>query len=297
VDLRDDGAGELLSEIKALGRKALFVKANVGVAADVNEAARAILESFGKVDVLVNNAGITRDGLLLRMDEKDWDAVIEVNLKGTFNCTKAFLREMLKRRSGRIVNVSSVIGFIERRQSNYAASGGIVGFTVRGEEVASRGITVNAVAPGFIDTPMTRVLSEEAREPPADNPDGKGGLLGGRGQRGCFFCLIVHHISPATLTRTANARLKLDRGVNLSMAFSEDRVKQIIMDQLGVSADQVTPQASFIDDLGADSLDTVELVMALEEEFDIEIPDEDAEKMKTVQDALDYLKKHVGEAK
>jgi acyl carrier protein len=81
------------------------------------------------------------------------------------------------------------------------------------------------------------------------------------------------------------------------MAFSEDRVKQIIMDQLGVSADQVTPQASFIDDLGADSLDTVELVMALEEEFDIEIPDEDAEKMKTVQDALDYLKKHVGETK
>jgi acyl carrier protein len=81
------------------------------------------------------------------------------------------------------------------------------------------------------------------------------------------------------------------------MAFSEERVKQIIMDQLGVSADQVTPQASFIDDLGADSLDTVELVMALEEEFDIEIPDEDAEKMKTVQDALEYLKKHVGEAK
>ena len=81
------------------------------------------------------------------------------------------------------------------------------------------------------------------------------------------------------------------------MAFSEDRVKQIIMDQLGVSADQVTPQASFIDDLGADSLDTVELVMALEEEFDIEIPDEDAEKMKTVQDALDYLKKHVVETK
>jgi len=81
------------------------------------------------------------------------------------------------------------------------------------------------------------------------------------------------------------------------MAFSEEQVKQIIMDQLGVSADQVTPQASFIDDLGADSLDTVELVMALEEEFDIEIPDEDAEKMKTVQDALDYLKKHVGETK
>ena len=166
VDLRDDGAEELLSEIKALGRKALFVKANVGVAADVDQAAKAILESFGKVDVLVNNAGITRDGLLLRMDEKDWDAVIEVNLKGTFNCTKAFLREMLKRRSGRIINVSSVIGFIGNAgQSNYAASkAGIVGFTKSvAKEVASRGITVNAVAPGFIDTPMTRVLSEEAR--------------------------------------------------------------------------------------------------------------------------------------
>jgi 3-oxoacyl-[acyl-carrier protein] reductase len=157
----------VLSEIQALGRKALFAKANVSVAADVDKAARTILESFGKVDILVNNAGITRDGLLLRMDEKDWDAVIEVNLKGTFNCTKAFLREMLKRRSGRIVNVSSVIGFIGNAgQSNYAASkAGIVGFTKSvAKEVASRGITVNAVAPGFIDTPMTRVLSDEARQ-------------------------------------------------------------------------------------------------------------------------------------
>ena len=167
VDLKDDGVEDVLSEIQALGRKALFAKANVSVAADVDKAARTILESFGKVDILVNNAGITRDGLLLRMDEKDWDAVIEVNLKGTFNCTKAFLREMLKRRSGRIVNVSSVIGFIGNAgQSNYAASkAGIVGFTKSvAKEVASRGITVNAVAPGFIDTPMTRVLSDEARQ-------------------------------------------------------------------------------------------------------------------------------------
>jgi 3-oxoacyl-[acyl-carrier protein] reductase len=166
VDLKEEGADELLSEIQALGRKALFAKANVGLAEDVDKAAKLILDSFGKVDVLVNNAGITRDGLLLRMDEKDWDAVIQVNLKGTFNCTKAFLREMLKRRYGRIVNVSSVIGFIGNAgQSNYAASkAGIVAFTKSvAKEVASRGITVNAVAPGFIDTPMTRVLSEEAR--------------------------------------------------------------------------------------------------------------------------------------
>jgi len=180
VDLKDDGVEELLSELKAFGRKAMFAKANVSVAADVDKAAKDILEAFGKVDILVNNAGITRDGLLLRMDEKDWDAVIEVNLKGTFNCTKAFLREMLKRRSGRIVNVSSVIGFIGNAgQANYGASkAGIVGFTKSvAKEVASRGITVNAVAPGFIDTPMTRVLSEEARQSLLSTiPMGKVGL-------------------------------------------------------------------------------------------------------------------------
>ncbi|MBN1504828.1 MAG: SDR family NAD(P)-dependent oxidoreductase, partial [Candidatus Eisenbacteria bacterium] len=129
MDLKDEGVEDLLSELKALGGKALFVKANVSSASDVERAAREILESFGKVDILINNAGITKDGLVLRMDEKDWDAVIDVNLKGTFNCTKAFLREMLKRRNGRIVNVSSVIGFIGNTgQANYAASkAGVVG--------------------------------------------------------------------------------------------------------------------------------------------------------------------------
>ena len=167
VDLKDDGIEEVLSEITTLGRKGLFVKANVSVVDEVDKAAKTILESFGKVDILVNNAGITRDGLLLRMDEKEWDAVIAVNLKGTFNCTKAFIREMLKRRSGRIVNISSVIGFMGNAgQSNYAASkAAVVGFTKSvAKEVASRGITVNAVAPGFIDTAMTRVLSDEARQ-------------------------------------------------------------------------------------------------------------------------------------
>jgi len=167
VDLKDEGIEEVLSEITTLGRKGLFVKANVSVVDEVDKAAKTILESFGKVDILVNNAGITRDGLLLRMDEKEWDAVIAVNLKGTFNCTKAFIREMLKRRSGRIVNISSVIGFMGNAgQSNYAASkAAVVGFTKSvAKEVASRGITVNAVAPGFIDTAMTRVLSDEARQ-------------------------------------------------------------------------------------------------------------------------------------
>lgn len=167
IDLKDEGAEELLGEVRSLGRKSLFAKANVASITEVEKAAEVVQEALGKVDILVNNAGITRDALLLRMDEADWDCVIAVNLKGTFNCTKAFLRDMLKRRYGRIINVSSVIGFMGNAgQSNYAASkAGIVGFTKSvAKEVASRGITVNAVAPGYIDTAMTRALSEEARQ-------------------------------------------------------------------------------------------------------------------------------------
>jgi 3-oxoacyl-[acyl-carrier protein] reductase len=167
VDLKEEGSPELLAEIKTLGRKALFVKADVSSTSDVDGAAKSILESMGNIDVLVNNAGITRDTLLMRMDESSWDSVIAVNLKGTFNCTRAFLRGMMKRRSGRIVNVSSVVGIMGNAgQSNYAASkAGVIGFTKSvAKEVASRGITVNAVAPGFIDTEMTRAIPEEARE-------------------------------------------------------------------------------------------------------------------------------------
>jgi 3-oxoacyl-[acyl-carrier protein] reductase len=166
MDMKDQGSAELLSEIRNLGRKALFVKANVALAPEVESAARAILDSLEKVDILVNNAGITRDALLIRMDEKSWDSVLEVNLKGTFNCTRVFLKEMLKRRYGRIINVSSVVGIMGNAgQSNYAASkAGVIGFAKSvAKEVASRGITVNAVAPGFIDTAMTQVLSEQAK--------------------------------------------------------------------------------------------------------------------------------------
>jgi 3-oxoacyl-[acyl-carrier protein] reductase len=166
MDMKDEGSAELLSEIKNFGRTYLFVKANVALMSDVEAAAKSILESLGKVDILVNNAGITRDALLVRMEEKGWDSVIEVNLKGTFNCTRVFLKEMLKHRYGRIVNISSVVGIMGNAgQSNYAASkAGVIGFAKSvAKEVASRGITVNAVAPGFIDTAMTQVLSTEAR--------------------------------------------------------------------------------------------------------------------------------------
>ncbi len=135
--------------------------------AAVQKTGAQILEDFGRVDILVNNAGVTRDGLSMRMSPEDWDTVLNTNLKGAFNFTQALQRSMIKQRSGRIINISSVIGLIGNAgQSNYAASkAGLIGFTKSlAREFASRGITVNAVAPGLIETDMTAVLSEEVRK-------------------------------------------------------------------------------------------------------------------------------------
>jgi 3-oxoacyl-[acyl-carrier protein] reductase len=133
----------------------------------VQEAGTRILEDFGRVDILVNNAGVTRDTLLMRMSPEDWDTVLNTNLRGAFNFTQAVQRSMIKQRSGRIINISSVIGLIGNAgQANYAASkAGLIGFTKSvARELASRGITVNAVAPGLIETDMTSVLSDEIRK-------------------------------------------------------------------------------------------------------------------------------------
>ena len=135
--------------------------------ASVQQIGARILEDFGRVDILVNNAGVTRDGLSMRMSTEDWDTVLNTNLKGAFNFVQAVQRPMIKQRSGRIINISSVIGLIGNAgQANYAASkAGLIGFTKSlAREVASRGITVNAVAPGLIETDMTAVLSEEIRK-------------------------------------------------------------------------------------------------------------------------------------
>ncbi len=135
--------------------------------AAVQQIGAQILEEFGRVDILVNNAGVTRDGLSMRMSTEDWDTVLNTNLKGAFNFVQAIQRPMLKQRSGRIINISSVIGLIGNAgQANYAASkAGLIGFTKSlAREMASRGITVNAVAPGLIETDMTAVLSEEIRK-------------------------------------------------------------------------------------------------------------------------------------
>jgi 3-oxoacyl-[acyl-carrier protein] reductase len=166
VDLKVEFCAETVQKAQELGRKAWSFAANVSEAASVTAAAEQILAATGKVDILVNNAGITKDGLLMRLSEADWDAVLDINLKGTFLFTKAFSRSFLRQQSGRIVNIASVIGLIGNAgQCNYGASkAGVIGFTKSAaRELASRGITVNAIAPGFIETAMTAKLSPEAR--------------------------------------------------------------------------------------------------------------------------------------
>lgn len=157
----------IAAEITKKGGKATAYSVDVANGAQVAGTCEKIIKEFGRVDVLVNNAGITRDQLLLRMTEDDWDAVLNTNLKGAFNFTKTLSRTMLKQRSGRIVNISSISGLTGNAgQSNYAASkAGLIGFTKSvARELASRGITANAVAPGFIVTEMTEALGEPTRE-------------------------------------------------------------------------------------------------------------------------------------
>ncbi len=154
-------------ELIAQGLKAEYFACDVTNQKNVQEIVNKVLDKYKTIDILINNAGITKDNLLLRMSESDWDDVMNVNLKGLFNCTKVVTKVMLKARKGRIVNVSSVIGIIGNvGQANYAASkAGIIGFTKSiAQEIASRSITVNAVAPGFIETSMTDQLNEKARE-------------------------------------------------------------------------------------------------------------------------------------
>ena len=161
-----ENADKVAAEIRALGRRAWAHALDVADAGAVNAAAEKILAECGKVDILVNNAGVTRDGLLMRMSDGDWDTVLDTNLKGAFLVTKSFSRAMIKQRSGRIINISSVIGLIGNAgQCNYAASkAGLIGFTQSAaREMASRGITVNALAPGFIETDMTAALGQELR--------------------------------------------------------------------------------------------------------------------------------------
>jgi len=162
-----DKAEEVVKEVEALGTKGLAVQCDVSKQDDVDKLLKEAVDTFGTVDFLINNAGVTKDTLILRMKEDDWDRVLDTNLKGTFMTTKVIGKYMLKKRQGRIVNITSVVGIMGNAgQSNYAASkAGVIGFTKSvAKEFASRGITVNAVAPGFIASDMTDVLSDDVKE-------------------------------------------------------------------------------------------------------------------------------------
>lgn len=168
----DKKARQVVEEIQENGVKAMAVQVNVSDSEEVNSMVKTVEEELGSPDILVNNAGITKDNLLIRMKEKDWDDVININLKGVFLCTKAISRSMMRKRYGKIINISSVVGLHGNAgQGNYSASkAGIVGFTKSmASELASRGIRVNAIAPGFIQTDMTDILKEDVKEMMLDN--------------------------------------------------------------------------------------------------------------------------------
>jgi len=166
-DINIELAEATAKEIETLGVKVLPVKTNVADPADVASSVEQILKSFGKIDILVNNAGITKDNLLIRMKDEDWDAVLNVNLKSMYLCSKAVAPLMMKNRWGRIINIASIVGEMGNfGQANYAAAkAGAIGLTKTiARELASRGITCNAIAPGFIDTAMTQKLSDDVKK-------------------------------------------------------------------------------------------------------------------------------------
>ena len=180
ADLITEQAEETAEEVKKLGCKALICKVDVSRMADVENLVKNTIDEFKTLDILINNAGVTRDTLLIRMKEEDWDFVLKVNLTGTFNCTKSAAKYMMKQRKGKIVNIASIVGVMGNAgQANYSASkAGIIGLTkTSARELASRSITVNAVAPGFIDTEMTRSLDETIKQKLKDQiPLGKLGM-------------------------------------------------------------------------------------------------------------------------
>jgi 3-oxoacyl-[acyl-carrier protein] reductase len=166
-DINEDELLRAKSEIEALSRHCMISVLDVGDSVACEDMVNKTLDKFGKIDILINNAGITRDGLLMRMKEEDWDLVLRVNLKGAFNFTKSACRPMIKQRYGKIVNIASIIGIMGNAgQANYAASkAGLIGLTKSAaKELASRGINVNAIAPGFIKTPMTDKLTDAQKE-------------------------------------------------------------------------------------------------------------------------------------
>ena len=173
-DLKEEWCAETVGLVEGLGRKALAIGVNVAISAEVDACVKAVIDKFGRIDILINNAGITKDGLLMRMSDEDWDAVLNVNLKGTFLFTRAVSRPMMKNKSadgvqegGSIINLASVVGIMGNAgQANYTASkGGVIALTkTTSKELGSRNIRCNAVAPGFIQSKMTDILSDDVKK-------------------------------------------------------------------------------------------------------------------------------------
>jgi 3-oxoacyl-[acyl-carrier protein] reductase len=176
-----EGAEEVVSTIKAAGGEAIIIQADVGQSSEAQRLIKETIDTYGQIDILVNNAGTTRDTLIMMMKDEDWELVLRTNLTSTYYCSKAAVRPMMKKRSGRIINITSVVGLAgQAGQTNYAASkAGIVGFTKSlAKEVGSRNITVNAVAPGFVPTALTEVLpSEMTQAAIANTPLGRLGTV------------------------------------------------------------------------------------------------------------------------
>ena len=361
------GAQAISERLKAHGGQ--------GRVLDVSRAGQveALIEAIGKeiapLSILVNNAGITRDGLLMRMSDDDWQAILDTNLTSVYRASKAAMRGMMKARKGRIINIASVIGVTGNAgQTNYAAAkAGIIAFSKSlAKEIGPGGVTVNVVAPGFIETDMTAALPEDAKAAllgqialgrlgqagdianavaflagPGAGYITRQTLHGNRGKYKPWSILprVARHHDSGRARKIPKSQIlnglnhpggmespdpaareperpAPDRGGGAGSRYArpsppftlptetvsaertpmssiEERVKKIVVEQLGVKEEEVSANASFVDDLGADSLDTVELVMALEEEFECEIPDEEAEKITSVQQAIDYIKAHV----
>ena len=298
----EGAAQETVEAVQALGRKAIKIKANVANADEVAAMVEEAHKEFGHIDILVNNAGITRDGLLMRMKDEDFDAVIDINLKGVYLVTKAVSKIMMKQRSGHIINMTSVVGVMGNAgQTNYAASkAGVIGFTKScAKELASRGITVNAIAPGFINTDMTDVLPEKVKEAMvAEIPLGRMANAEEVATVATFLASdFANYITGQVINVDGGMVMQFQNQTIYKYTLKGgeppmntfDKVKAIVVEQLGVDEAEVTIDSTFIDDLGADSLDIVELIMAFEEEFNVEIPDDVAEKIKTVKDTVEYI--------
>jgi acyl carrier protein len=283
-----------------LGERAVGVGCDVADRGQVEDALAAAEAALGPIDILVNNAGLTRDNILLRLTDEDWDAVLDANLKGAFFTIRAVIKGMMKRRAGRIINITSVVGLTGNKgQANYAASkAGLIGLTKSvAKEYAARGVLANCVAPGFIETDMTAALPSRRGRHCRGHRAGEAGPAGRHRRRRALPGVrsrVLHHRAGPGRGRRDGHLARPPLLFEDDMSNVEEKVKDIIAEELGVEREKLTPEASFMEDLGADSLDTVELVMAFEKEFDIDIPDEEAEKLRTVGDALKYLHEKTG---